>query len=179
MQTGAIARRESIRRIEGSTDQVVAHAQLDRACMPTGDRLSELTAVRVGVSRPTVRAGLHALAAMGSSPPDTVGHLHSRGPLALGSEPLSFRRPMDSRATRWTARRVPGQRRRMAAERATPEQLASWPKKSGLFAVIDDPQQFLVHDIDFHRDVAGASQRFCDADRNGLSALLRVRRKTA
>jgi GntR family transcriptional repressor for pyruvate dehydrogenase complex len=46
----------------------------------------------------------------------------------------------------------------LAAERATHEQLASIAEEvASLFAAMDDPVMFLVHDINFHRTVAGAS----------------------
>jgi len=46
----------------------------------------------------------------------------------------------------------------LAAEFATPDQMASLADEvAGLFASMDDPQRFLVHDINFHRQVAAAS----------------------
>ena len=46
----------------------------------------------------------------------------------------------------------------LAAERATPDQLVTLADEvSNLFAALDDPQRFLVHDITFHRSVAAAS----------------------
>jgi len=46
----------------------------------------------------------------------------------------------------------------LAAERATPDQLATLADEvSNLFAALDDPLGFLVHDIKFHREVATAS----------------------
>jgi GntR family transcriptional regulator, transcriptional repressor for pyruvate dehydrogenase complex len=46
----------------------------------------------------------------------------------------------------------------MAAERATPEQLAAMAEEiADQYASMDDPQAFLVHDIRFHRSVAAAS----------------------
>jgi GntR family transcriptional repressor for pyruvate dehydrogenase complex len=46
----------------------------------------------------------------------------------------------------------------LAAEFATPEQMASLADEvAGLFGSMDDPQRFLVHDINFHRQVALAS----------------------
>jgi GntR family transcriptional repressor for pyruvate dehydrogenase complex len=46
----------------------------------------------------------------------------------------------------------------LSAERATPEQIASMADEvAGLFAALNDPQGFLVHDIKFHRAVAAAS----------------------
>src|SRR5204862_5668721 len=46
----------------------------------------------------------------------------------------------------------------LAAERATPDQLATLADEvAGLFASLGDRQIFLVHDINFHRGVAAAS----------------------
>ena len=46
----------------------------------------------------------------------------------------------------------------LAAERATPEQIATLAEEvASLFASMEDPQVFLVHDINFHRGVAAAS----------------------
>lgn len=46
----------------------------------------------------------------------------------------------------------------LAAERATPEQVATLAEEvASLFASLDDPHMFLVHDINFHRAVASAS----------------------
>ena len=54
---------------EGSTDQVVAFVRglIERGRLRPGDRLpaERELAAQIGVSRPSVRAGLHALAAMG------------------------------------------------------------------------------------------------------------------
>ena len=46
----------------------------------------------------------------------------------------------------------------LAAERAVPDQMATLADEvAGLFASLDDPRVFLVHDINFHRGVAAAS----------------------
>ena len=46
----------------------------------------------------------------------------------------------------------------LAAENATPDQIASIAEEvASLFASMDNPQRFLVHDINFHRLVAAAS----------------------
>ena len=46
----------------------------------------------------------------------------------------------------------------MAAERAAPERIAAMAEEvANLFSAMNDPQAFLVHDIDFHRSVAAAS----------------------
>ena len=46
----------------------------------------------------------------------------------------------------------------LAAERATSDQIATMAEEvTGMFASVDDPQTFLMHDIRFHRPVAMAS----------------------
>jgi GntR family transcriptional repressor for pyruvate dehydrogenase complex len=152
--------------LEGSTDQVVSHIKnlIERGNLRPGDRLpaERDLAAQIGVSRPTVRVGLHALAAMG-----VVKSRHGSGtyipdgPPTLGSEPLSLLAALHgfTREEMYEARRLlevgaAG----LAAERATPDQLATLADEvSNLFAALDDPLRFLVHDIKFHREVAAAS----------------------
>jgi GntR family transcriptional repressor for pyruvate dehydrogenase complex len=46
----------------------------------------------------------------------------------------------------------------LAAERATGDQMASMSEEvAGMFASLDDPEQFLIHDVRFHQTVASAS----------------------
>ena len=80
---------------EGSSEQVVSFVRrlIERGRLRPGDRLpaERALATRIGVSRPTVRAGLHSLAALG-----VVHSKHGSGtyipdgPPALRTEPLSF-----------------------------------------------------------------------------------------
>src|SRR5438477_6557577 len=80
---------------EAVTDPVVSHIRglIERGALRPGDRLpaERELASQIGVSRPTVRAGLHALAAMG-----VVRSRHGSGtfipdgPPTLVSEPLRF-----------------------------------------------------------------------------------------
>jgi len=151
---------------EGSTQQVVLHvrALIERGQLRRGDRLpaERDLAGQIGVSRPTVRAGLRALAAMGV--------VHSRqgsgtyipdGPPVLGAEPLSFLAALHgfTGSEMYEARRIlevgaAG----LAAERATPEQIATLAEEvADLFASLESTQVFLVHDINFHRALAAAS----------------------
>jgi GntR family transcriptional repressor for pyruvate dehydrogenase complex len=159
-------RRRPERSAEASTDQVVAYVrtQIERGALRPGDRLpaERDLAVHIGVSRPTVRAGLRALAAMG-----VVRARHGSGtyipdgPPALGTEALSFLAALHgfTREEMYEARRIlevgaAG----LAAERATPEQIATLAEEvASLFASMHDPQLFLLHDIKFHRAVAAAS----------------------
>src|SRR6476646_5629989 len=151
---------------EGSTEQVVAHVRglIERGSLRPGDRLpaERDLALQIGVSRPTVRAGLRALAAMGVvQSRHGSGTYIPEGPPMLGSEPLSLLAALHgfTREEMYEARRLlevgaAG----LAAERATPDQLVTLADEvSNLFAALDDPERFLVHDIKFHRSVAVAS----------------------
>lgn len=151
---------------EGSVEQVITHIRelIEAGTLGPGDRLpaERELALRVGVSRPTVRAGLHALAAMG-----VVRSRHGSGtyipagPPVLVSGPLTFQAALHgfTREQMYEARRIHEVgAASLAAERATSEQLATLADHvAGLFASLEDPRRFLVHDIDFHRAVAAAS----------------------
>jgi GntR family transcriptional regulator, transcriptional repressor for pyruvate dehydrogenase complex len=153
-------------RAERSAEQVVAFVRglIERKELRPGDRLppERDLAGRLGVSRPTVRMALQALAAMGVvQSRHGSGTYIPAGPPALGSEPLSLLAALHdfTHAQMYDARRIfevgaAG----LAAECATPEQIAALAEEvAGLFASMDDPQRFLVHDIAFHRRVAAAS----------------------
>ncbi len=154
------------RRPQQSTEQVVAHVRnlITSGQVKPGDRLpaERDLAVQVGVSRPTVRAGLRALAAMGVvQSRHGSGTFIPAGPPMLASEPLGFLAALHgfTREEMYEARRIlevgaAG----LAAERATAEQLTMMAEEvANLFSAMNDPQRFLVHDIDFHRTVASAS----------------------
>lgn len=149
-----------------STARVIEHVRrliADGELHP-GDRLpaERDLATLLGVSRPTVRAGLRALAAM-----SVVESRHGSGtyipdgPPRLGSEPLSFLAALHgfTREEMYEARRVlEVSAAGLAAERASSDHLAAIAEEvASLFATMDDPQAFLVHDIRFHRAVASAS----------------------
>lgn len=149
-----------------SAAQVVAHVRrlIDSGALGPGARLppERDLAEQVGVSRPTVRAGLRTLAALGVIQSRRgSGTYIPDGPPTLGADALSFLAALHkfTRDDVYEARRVlevgaAG----MAAERATPDQLATLADEvAGLFASLTDRQVFLVHDINFHRSVAAAS----------------------
>jgi GntR family transcriptional regulator, transcriptional repressor for pyruvate dehydrogenase complex len=162
----ARGRTRRVRSIEGGADQVVGFVRglIERKELRPGDRLpaERDLAEQIGVSRPTVRMGLHALSAMGCVQSRHGSGTYIReGPPALGSEPLSLLAALHdfSHQQMYDARRIlevgaAG----LAAECATPDQIASLAEEvASLFASMDDPQRFLVHDINFHRLVAAAS----------------------
>jgi GntR family transcriptional repressor for pyruvate dehydrogenase complex len=149
-----------------SAAAVVAHVRqlIDRGALGPGARLppERDLARQVGVSRPTVRAGLRTLAALGVVRSRRgSGTYIPEGPPTLGAEALSFLAALH----KFTVDDVYEVRRilevgaaGLAAERATPDQLATLADEvAGLFASLNDRQVFLVHDINFHRSVAAAS----------------------
>jgi len=153
------------RHADGSTAQVVAFVRnlIERGRVHPGDRLptERQLAGEIGVSRATVRASLRALAAMGVIRSRQGSGTYISDAPTLASEPLSFLAALHgfSGEQMYEARRVlevgaAG----LAAERATPEQLASLADEvASLFERMDDPLRFLNHDITFHRIVAEAS----------------------
>jgi GntR family transcriptional repressor for pyruvate dehydrogenase complex len=118
---------------EGSAEHVVAYVRdlIERKRLRPGDQLppERDLAARIGVSRPTLRMGLHALAAMGCvQSRHGSGTFIREGPPALGTEPLSLLAALHdfTHAQMYEARRIlevgaAG----LAAESATPEQVAS------------------------------------------------------
>jgi GntR family transcriptional repressor for pyruvate dehydrogenase complex len=155
-----------VHRSADSAAQVVAHVRdlIDRGTLGPGARLppERDLARQVGVSRPTVRAGLRTLAALGVVRSRRgSGTYIPEGPPTLGVEALSFLAALH----KFTIEDVYEVRRilevgaaGLAAERATPDHLATLAEEvTGLFASLADRQVFLVHDINFHRSIAAAS----------------------
>jgi GntR family transcriptional regulator, transcriptional repressor for pyruvate dehydrogenase complex len=149
-----------------SASAVVLHVRelIDSGALGPGARLpAERDLARhVGVSRPTVRAGLRTLAALGVVRSRRgSGTYILEGPPTLGVDALSFIAALH----KFTADDVYEARRilevgaaGLAAERASSDQLATLADDvAGLFASLNERQVFLVHDVDFHRGVAAAS----------------------
>jgi GntR family transcriptional repressor for pyruvate dehydrogenase complex len=146
--------------------RVVGHVEalIARGRLRPGDRLAperEL-ALQVGVSRPSVRAGLRWLTAMGVvRARQGSGTFITDGPPRIEPDSLGMLATLHrfSRDEMFEARRVlevgiAG----LAAERATGPQLAAMGDEvAGLFASLEAPQSFLLHDVRFHRSVAVGS----------------------
>lgn len=147
-------------------EQVVDHVrrQIERGELRPGNRLppERELARHIGVSRPSVRAGLRSLSALGVvQTRHGSGTYIADGPPQLDSRPLSLLASLHgfTHEQMFEARRVlevgvAG----LAAERASGEQIAEMAEEvTGMFASVEDPQAFLMHDIRFHRSVAMAS----------------------
>src|SRR5258706_13211458 len=149
-----------------SAAAVVAHVRqlIDRGAPGPGARLpaERDPPLQTGVRRPTVRAGLRTLAALGVVRSRRgSGTYIPDGPPTLGADALSFLAALHKFTVDdvYEARSIlevgaAG----LAAERATPDHLATLADEvAGLFASLTERQVFLVHDINFHRSVAAAS----------------------
>lgn len=149
-----------------AADEVVRHVALliEKGRLRPGDRLpaERELAQELGVSRPTIRAGLQTLAAMGvTESKQGAGTFITDGPPRLGAGPLSFLAALHgfTRDEMFQARQIlevgaAG----LAAERALAERLAPMSEEvAGMFATLDDPQAYLLHDVRFHQAVASAS----------------------
>ena len=139
---------------------------IHRGELKFGDRLppERDLAKLLGVSRPTLRAGIRSLTA--------VGVLQSRQGAGtfvadaedsptLDSSPLRMMAALHGFTSdeMFEARlalemHIAG----LAAERATGEQITLLSEEiAGMYASLNDPEQYLVHDMQFHQTIAAAS----------------------
>jgi len=139
---------------------------IHRGELSSGDRLppERDLAKLLGVSRPTLRAGIRSLT--------TVGILQSRQGAGTFVSPRAESPTLDSSPLRMMAAlhgftsdemfearlalemSIAG----LAATRATPEQITLMSEEiAGMYASLDNPEQYLVHDMSFHQTIASAS----------------------
>lgn len=162
---------------------------IHRGQLRPGDRLppERDLAKLLGVSRPTLRAGIRSLAAVGvlqSRQGAGTFVVTSDGPPSLDSAPLRLMASLHGftpgemfEARKSLEMAVAG----LAAERATGDHLATMSEEiAGMYASLDDPEQFLVHDMRFHQTVAASSgNRILTSLMNMVATILfDVRRKT-
>jgi GntR family transcriptional repressor for pyruvate dehydrogenase complex len=149
-----------------TTEQVVAriHAMIASGELHAGDRLppERELARQLGISRPSLRAGFRSLIAMGVlRSRHGSGTYITEGPPALESDSLRMLGALHGFTfdEMFEARQVlEVSAAGLAAERATGDQLASMAEElANMYASLDQPQQYLIHDIRFHRAVAAAS----------------------
>jgi GntR family transcriptional repressor for pyruvate dehydrogenase complex len=137
---------------------------IERGELKQGDRLPperELSQ-RLPISRSSLRAGIGFLSAMGVlKSRHGAGTFVADGPPALNGSSLNvlaalhgfnLRQMFEARIT--LEKSMAG----MAAERATDEHLAVLAEEvAEMYAALEDPQEYLIHDMRFHRTVAVAS----------------------
>jgi len=149
-----------------AAEQIVAHvcAMIERGALRPGDRLDSERglALHVGVSRTSVRAGLRWLAAMGVVQTRRgAGTFITDGPPTLVSEPLRLvaaLHGLDLGGLFEVRRVLEAGTASLAAERATPEQIATLSDEvTGMYSALHDPHTFLDYDLRFHRAVATAA----------------------
>lgn len=148
------------------TEQVVIQVRdmIREGKLKPGDRLpsERELAKRLGISRASLRAGLRFLAAMGVlASRHGSGTYIAAGPPALDSEPLRMLAALHG----FTPDEMFETRRLLevglaglAAAHATDDHLATMAEEvTEMYASLDDPQQYLIHDIRFHRAIAAGS----------------------
>lgn len=174
-----------------TAEEVVARLRemIHHGELRAGDRLppERDLAKRLGVSRPTLRAGIRSLSAVGvlkSKQGAGTFVVEADASPALDSNPLRLLASLHgfSSAEMFEARlllemAITG----LAAERATSEHLAALAEElAEMFATLDEPEEYLVHDMRFHQTIAAASgNRIITALMNMVvSILFDVRSKT-
>lgn len=146
---------------------VVAYVRqlIESGELSAGDKLppERELADLIGVSRPSVRAGLQSLATVGVVEARRgAGTFVADGPPLLDVNPLSLFSALHGipQSELFEARRVieidlAG----LAAERARGEELAAIAEEvMEMLSSLDDVHRFLIHDIRFHRAIAAAAR---------------------
>jgi len=148
------------------TMQVVEYVRrlIDRGELHPGDRLppERELARSLKISRSSLRSGIGFLSAMGVlKSRHGAGTFVSSGPAALDSNSLSVLGSLHHFLPwqMFEARLVlEANIAALAAERATDEHIAELAEEvTEMYASLDDPQQYLIHDVRFHRTIARAA----------------------
>ena len=146
--------------------QVVEHVRslISSGEVRPGDRLppERELARKLKISRSSLRAGIGFLSAMGVlKSRHGAGTFVSSGPPALDSSSLTVLGALHGflPSQMFEARMVlEANVAALAAERATDEHLAELSEEvAEMYAALDDPQEYLVHDVRFHRTIARAA----------------------
>jgi GntR family transcriptional regulator, transcriptional repressor for pyruvate dehydrogenase complex len=148
------------------TMQVVEHVRslIARGEVKPGDRLppERDLARQLKISRSSLRAGIGFLSAMGVlKSRHGAGTFVSSGPPALDSSSLTVLGALHNFLPwqMFEARIVlESNIAALAAERATDEHLAELAEEvAEMYASLGDPQEYLIHDVRFHRTIARAA----------------------
>ncbi|WP_260705994.1 FadR/GntR family transcriptional regulator [Edaphobacter flagellatus] len=148
------------------TMQVVDHvrALIASGEVKSGDRLppERELARKLQISRSSLRSGIGFLSAMGVlKSRHGAGTFVSSGPPALDSNSLSVLGILHGFLPwqMFEARLVlESSIAAIAAERATDEHIAELAEEvAEMYAALEDPQEYLIHDVRFHRTIARAA----------------------
>jgi len=148
------------------TMQVVEHVRglIASGELKPGDRLppERELAAKLHISRSSLRAGIGFLAAMGVlKSRHGAGTFVATGPPTLDSNSLTVLSALHGFLPwqMFEARLVvESNLASLAAERATGEHIAELAEEvAEMYASLDDPQEYLIHDVRFHRTVARAA----------------------
>ena len=151
-----------------SSNHVLNHLRqmIEAGELRSGERLpaERELAVKLKVSRPTLRAGLRSLVAMGvleSRHGSGTYVVDISGPPALDANPLRMMAalrgfsPGEMLEARLALEMTAAG---LAAGRADADALAQLAEEmTGIFASVSEPKAFLIHDVAFHRVIAAAS----------------------
>ncbi len=159
LQDGATGHSQLTMQVVDHVRELVANGELK-----PGDRLppERELARKLKISRSSLRAGIGFLAAMGVlKSRHGAGTFVATGPPALDSSSLTVLGALHGflpwqmfEARLVIEASVAG----LAAERATGEHIAELAEEiAEMYASMDDPQEYLIHDIRFHRTIARAS----------------------
>ncbi len=183
--------RREFQRSGSSTEGVIERLRfmIHSGELSPGDRLppERDLAKLLGVSRPTLRAGIRSLV--------TVGILYSRQGAGTFVASVGESPTLDGSALRllsalhgFTSDEMFEARlalemsiASLAAERATSEQMTQMSEEiAGMYGSLNDPEQYLIYDMQFHQRVAAASNnRILTALMNMVATILfDTRRKT-
>lgn len=167
-----------------SAEEVVTRLRemIQSGDLAAGDRLppERDLAKLLGVSRPTLRAGIRSLT--------TVGILQSKQGAGTFVAQAEESPTLDTSALRllsalhgFTSDEMFEARlalemsiAALAAERANSEQMAQLAEEvAGMYSALDKPEQYLVHDMQFHQTIAAASgNRILTALMNMVASIL-------
>jgi GntR family transcriptional repressor for pyruvate dehydrogenase complex len=148
------------------TMQVVEHVRslISSGEVKPGDRLppERDLARQLNISRSSLRAGIGFLSAMGVlKSRHGAGTFVSSGPPALDSSSLTVLGVLHGFLPwqMFEARLVlESSVAALAAERATEEHIAELAEEvTEMYAALEDPQEYLIHDVRFHRTIARAA----------------------
>lgn len=148
------------------TMQVVNHVRnlIENGTLHPGDKIPPERdfARKLKISRASLRAGIGHLAAMGVlNVRHGVGTFVADGPPALGSDPLALLsalhgfKPWQMFEARLL---LESHLAALAAERGREEHFAALAEEvAEMYATFHEPQEYLIHDIRFHRMIAEAA----------------------